>query len=389
MTEFYYQNFEGIHPGSPEIFTKLTGAEWADEMQFPDGKENITISPPGKSDYEMLRFLVPAYAAYRKKRPKLYIRPGRGGHSVHAYEHIAKGTIVTEYLGEWKAGASAKTSGYRWGAIDGLRIRNLGGMVEDGFPNLVAFHIYNIDDVPLRVIFVAVEDIHEGSMVAIDYGMNHSVKLQYHDEYRSEEMISFFMRNPLKKIFFRIKELQSRPVRELGWGRTLELESLTAKVRYLFQTPSALLLLLLKKTLCSEDILKHYGDPEYRYFILGFPVKQNDRQREINANLEQTLCYFNTKSSDLEFIEKIYQRVRQRVFHKVILKTLLKEEESVDLEREAFIWNSAYDAVQQANKEALVLNFELALQKQTLLSESLFYAREINSPLVPWLENLT
>lgn len=284
---FYYRKQDAaIQLGTPEIFRRLTAAEWIDEMILTTTIEESELFERVPADFQLQHFLIPAYNLYRKKAPKLLIQEGNaiGQHSLYALEAIPKGAVVTEYLGEW-APQSLAPSCYRWGPIDGLHYRNLGGMVEDGFPNIAAFHFYNVQNVPLRVVFVALEGIAVGDAIAVNYGMNHSVKMHERIEYRLEAMKSFFLRYPIEKILHRIKQLQVKSMRDLGWKRTLELENLTAKIRYLFQTPSALSHLLQEKVVDPLKAFALLKEPACRYYLLGFPLNPNPRQQQVIDSL--------------------------------------------------------------------------------------------------------
>ncbi|MCB1135445.1 MAG: SET domain-containing protein, partial [Chlamydiia bacterium] len=250
---FYYDDGSGVSLGDANLLYELTGAHWADRVSVADGVTMPQSYPCSQVDMELTHQCLPSYRGYKKRAPRLYIRCGehRGRHAVCALDAIPKGTIVTEYLGQWVGSADIR-SNYRWGPIDGLHMRNYGGMVEDGFPNVAAIYLYNIDDIPLRIVFVAVEEIAAGEMVTVHYGMNHSVKILCHEEYRLQAMVRFFSANPLDKMVTRIVALRGMTASEKRWKHCLELENLVVKLRYLFQTPGALMRLMLDGVIAPE-----------------------------------------------------------------------------------------------------------------------------------------
>jgi len=283
------QTRDGSFNTCPEYFFALTNSRWIETMQMqPDPEASLDHIQPSLTDWELMRFLRPFYNIYLKRPPKLYIKENttQGCHSLHAFEPIPKGSIATEYLGEW-APESTIHSSYRWGPIDGLHHRNFGGMAEDSFPNMGAFYLYQTKDLPLRVVFIALEDIGAGEMLTVNYGMNHSVKVNYHDEYALDRLLNFFSTHPLKKCIERIEQLHTKKRTELGWAKTLELENLTAKIQYIYQTPSTLSLLIKEKIISYEEVFAIYDEAKYRFYILGFPFQPNLRQAEVIKAIEQ------------------------------------------------------------------------------------------------------
>lgn len=364
-----------------KFFYELTGAHWIEQMQIAQGADLKTPFPSSRAEVELMDLLLSLYRCYCKERPKLYLREGpcRGRHSVHARKAIAKGTVVTEYLGEW-SNLPQKPSSYQWGPINGLSYRNFGGMVEDGFPNLAAFHLYGVSGIPLRVIFVALENIAQDEMLTIHYGMNHSVKVHMHLEYRLEAMSQFFLKNPLEHSVQRIKELKNRSPKELGWKKSLELENLITKLRYLFQTPSALMHLLIKGIIQPQEAFHYYDQADFRYFFLSFPFQPNFRQQEVISFFDQMKTFFSTQhpSPSLELLT----HVRQRIYFSFYLPGKITS-------AEALLWNDVFDAIQKADQPYVEFKLTQASQKEQLIQAALAYAKEVSSPLVAWLEHLT
>jgi hypothetical protein len=238
------------------------------------------------------------------------------------------------------------------------------------------------------VLFVAVDDISPGDILTIDYGMNHSVKVQYHEEYRAGALCHFFETHPFEQIVARLRELKKRTPKDLGWKRTLELEGLASKLRYLFQTPGALLHLLLKTGIRADVFFHWYQKADFRYFYLNYPFHPNLRQLEIMNSIDALKRFPFEGRSDCPMLLELLQKLRHRIFFEVICKGLERGEEAACLREEAFIWNEAFDAVQQENRSHVACKLYQSGQKDRLASAALHYARELRSSLVPWLEQL-
>lgn len=280
---FLYQVQNQIFTGSPEHFFAMTGAEWIDEIKISP-HEVLNADYPSKKEEILMDFILPLYRSYQQLPPKLFIRQGTGPgrHTLHALEAIPKGAGIVEYLGEWTS--STTGSSYRFGPIDGARYRNYGAMADDGFPNMGTFYLYGVDEIPLRVFFIALEDIAAGDMLTINYGLSHSVKTLEHEEYRLDAMRQFFLNNPLDHCLNNMRNLLSEPLPK--WETILKLENLTAKVQYLYQTPSALEQLLFHNVLNKRKCFELYDKIDNRFYLLGYNSPANPRTKEVAALLE-------------------------------------------------------------------------------------------------------
>jgi hypothetical protein len=375
---FLYQNSEGFQVGEKEHFFMLTGATLIHEMI---SSSSPISSKPSQEERELMQFLLPIYRAFLKNPPKLFMRlgSGPGRHSIHAYEKIEKGRVVSEYIGEFLP-ETFRPSHYRWGPIDALKYRNISGLIEDGFPNVAAFHLYDVDNLPFRVIFVAIEEILPGSMVTVNYGMNHSVKLFTHTEYQKHSLKSFFLGNPLNKIILKIKELRGRTPKELGWKRSLELENLVAKLRYLYHTPKALIQLegIVKK----EDFFYWLDQVDFRYFFLNIPHNLNSRQREIISNLNLL------RDSSLVQDHDLLENVRQRLYFTVYLSSIMRGERASEAKREVLLWNQIFDCIDSQDLEVIHPLISKSASPRELLESCRTYAKETHSPILSSLQTI-
>ena len=87
-------------------------------------------------------------------------------------------------------------------------------------------------------------------MIAIDYGMHHTVKKMKYFEMREKEMISYFENKP-ENFFF--------PHFNKEFTFDVEILSYHSKLKYLLNTPSSLLFLIEKKVISLETALKIFS----------------------------------------------------------------------------------------------------------------------------------
>jgi hypothetical protein len=262
-------------------FELITSSKWITEMVVPEGTPLIPSNPP-LEERALMPFLLPIYRKYLQDGGPLLAlkRMDNGGASVIADQDIPRGAIVTEYLGLY-APQSTDRSKYRFGPIDGLKYRNYGAMVDDGFPNLCAFYLYNIDNLPIRIVFIAVEEIAKGDLLSLNYGMSHSVKMGERREDRLQQMITFFNENPFKDVVSKLTFLHKKRVRGIEWNEHLEYENLVTKIQYLFHTPQALAELLTREVIQVQDARDFYLKGSNRYELLAVPQVPNARQKGV------------------------------------------------------------------------------------------------------------
>lgn len=323
----YYSSGNGIFPGTEGDFKNITGATWVNEMVMTQEVTSKTFTPT-LSEWELSRFIKPLFNAFRKRPPPLYIRQGKsnGFHTLHAMESIDKGTVIAEYLGEWQPD-SILPSQYRWGPIEGSFYRNFGGMIDDGFPNVGAFHLYGIEEVPLRVIFISLDPICPNEILTVNYGMQHSIKLNMHLEHRQKSMFDFFSKTPLREIFKKIRGQIPCKRSELGWKKSLEFESLVAKLQYLYQTPSALIHLFINDVLKPSEVFGEYDKVDNKLYLLGFLLNQGARQKAIMDSLEIIRAYFCGDRLCDSLVEDLLNQVQITILINIFLKGVLLGED--------------------------------------------------------------
>lgn len=243
-------------------FESKTGAIWIDEMVLPDEPIPYPINP-SVQERQLSNQFEPLYANF--KTPKLALRGEKRYHySLIADEKIEKNRIITEYLGQWNP--NLPHSPYRFGPIESLHYRNFGAMIDDGFPNALPIYLYDVNNLPLRIIFVAIDDIMPGEPICFHYGMRHSVKLGAHVELRQEALISWVGSDTLDSHISRAKED----------------EGALAKLQYLMQTPTALDLAIKAGLLDRNTLRNFFNKPDHLYYLLRYPFNPNPREAAVH-----------------------------------------------------------------------------------------------------------
>lgn len=375
-----------ILPAHPAAFKNLTGAEWIERMQVPLNAP-LDPYPTSQQDSDLQPFLAPLYAAYKASPPRLYLSPGAGIglHKVCALDRIKPGTIVTEYLGEWCRGSAAPSS-YRWGPIDGKEFRNYGPIVEDGFPNLVPFHLTGADGLPFRLVFAALDEIQPGDVLTVNYGLSHSVKVQYHTEYRREEMARYFRQTPPGAALDSIRKLHTTRRCDLSWEENIALESLIAKTQYLFQTPSALAALLCDGILGAEEAFALFDRIDNRLYLLGYRVVPTERQEEVQRHIAALKKYFLNRPEHTALLNDLLANVRVRAAVELFVGGVLAGHDAEICAQAAKDCNTCLDALQQNDQETLKYFLERVLPGSPMHRLCHRYALELRSPLACWIK---
>lgn len=122
------------------------------------------------------------------------------GLGVFAGNKISKGKLFCEYLGKIvDDGTEEKDTTYLLRNIQSLNYRNLGPMINDGFPNAVMIGLDSINGMEKRSVLIALEDINPGEEIFWDYGAS-DLKIYEHRELNMEAARKFFKQHPILEI---------------------------------------------------------------------------------------------------------------------------------------------------------------------------------------------
>ncbi len=376
---FYYQAKSKLIAGSAADFKWLTKATWLSNMKVDcPAQESFKKST---LDLEMQDYLKPLYQDYIKNPPLLSLYPQRGNAwSLHSYQPIKKGQVVTEYLGEWLP-QNTRASSYRFGPIDALNYRNCAAFAEDGFPNMGAFYLYDTQNIPLRVLFIALEDIEAGQALLINYGLTHLVKINHHTEYHLNQMISYFKNHPLEVCFEELKHLSQQSRLKMGFNKSLDHENLTAKLQYLFQTPSAAFHLLLNDLISSESFFKLFDKIDHRFYLLGYSFEYRPKQDEILRQFQLIRKYFERQSRCDNLLGQLLDRYRIRLITHIFLKLFLENHPINQCLSQLEHAEQIFNAICTNNEDQLYDHYLQSECKSILLEQANLFACEIHSQI--------
>nr|NGX57684.1 hypothetical protein [Chlamydiota bacterium] len=175
---------------SPRNFQDITGATYIDRMKI---QPQVLIDDWGLMSHEAPEYSSDIqvknrrkYKVFRHEPPKIALqrnsRDENGnlipiGSSTVATRDIEPGEIICEYLGDYCESSEVKAGEeeYRLERIDGVRVRNLGPISPDGYPNAITYGLDNESGLPDRSFFIASETIKKGGPIVWDYS-THPVK---------------------------------------------------------------------------------------------------------------------------------------------------------------------------------------------------------------------
>jgi ankyrin repeat protein len=292
------QNMEGTETD----FKELTGASHfiKDELVMPfealfdDWRLNPLIEPTAL-------FLNPieqsAYDEFRKNPPKCHLVQRKNvGWDLCASEDMPPGKIVVEYLGKFEntdpdenlanllgslqdlltktsngddflqEAALKKMNEYTLHNIDASSFRSLGSLANDSFPNTMILSFYNKKGVFKRHCLVTICEIKSGESIVWDYGLNHAIKMEAHQELREKELYDFFQAVCLKSYSLRqmfedcLKKCDNSILHKKRLLRIEDWRVLTS-LRYLCTTPSAMIFLTFRKIITPKTIQQLISHP--------------------------------------------------------------------------------------------------------------------------------
>jgi hypothetical protein len=279
---FFYIKDEKLAVGDEALFKEFTGAQLISTMTAPPTPLN-----PSLGELHVSNWIKPLYEKGKPYKLVLKVGKTKQDHSLIAGEDIPKGVVVTEYLGDFLPPQN-HTSSYKFGPIDGLFKRNLAAQIDDGFPNLAPFYLYTTK-IPLRIVFLSLEEIKKGDLLNFSYGLNHSVKTSPREEFRLKEMFSFFKTHSLSSLREFLKPLSETPVQNLREEVYFDYEGYLNKLQYPFHTPKALSLLLSEGVLKKEDVKLFFERLDNRLYLLNFPLSLNQKQQKVYDEIHSLL----------------------------------------------------------------------------------------------------
>ncbi len=184
---------------------------------------------------------------FRQKMPRCYLKEIPScGYGVFAMEKIVAGRFIGEYQGKLKSREDRNP--YIMGDITSLSHRNVIPLINDGFHNVFHLCIPNIDGLPIRYMFLAIDDIDAKEQLCFNYGGAHSVKIGPYSEVRPKETRDFVL-----KEIGNISEFRELLSGRVSLSRVTQMARLE-KFRYILNTPSILFSMGVEEILLPNQV---------------------------------------------------------------------------------------------------------------------------------------
>jgi|GEM_PF-1524667 len=250
---YYHEGEKEAVACTAEKFQSLTGVPFCHSVvvspqelikQWKNLKLEANPDPSAKAERVYLEYLnnAPKISFGRDSPESPY------GFDVFAEENIKENQVITTYGGiaDSDRPYTAHTI-YSMNDVHSEKIRNLGAMINDGFPNCGC----SLETIKgfRRLLFIAIRDIKKGEKILFNYGLTHPTKIYQsfpHFELNPGELERYVANGSLvEKLTTLSKGHSSFADRE--------------RLKYLLETPSSMLYLLSKGALKREE-LSHFFD---------------------------------------------------------------------------------------------------------------------------------
>jgi SET domain-containing protein len=284
----YHEESKEVTECSAKKFQELTSATYCRSIIIAPGelakrwatKEIAQDHPPVVS-----KFLEEEYQRYISHPPKISIGKDRSslphGFDVFVEEDVKTFQGVTFYGGCLENNSSNPE--YLLEDVNGEKFRNLGPMINDGFPNCMCV---KVNDHGFRYHFLlAIRDIKKGEKLVWNYGAGHKTKLYSpHFELNPEELKYYIQRNPIAQNFERLGRFFSTESNDCQFflSNLAERERLS----YVLETPSSMLYLLSEGLFTVEDMAVVFAQESFLFQLANLSVEQ----LEIRKSFVQICC---------------------------------------------------------------------------------------------------
>lgn len=206
-----------------------------------------------------------SFVDYRQKPTKLYLskneRFPRVNFGVCAPHSIPLFGVIACYSGLIKTDMES-TSSYCFNNIDAGKIRDLGSMVQDGFPNAYISSLPHINGIESRMLIVAGRPIAQGEEIFISYGAEHPVAAlaSLHIELNTKDLEEFISSHSLIDLIESLQKFSwdSNITDQKQFEERAEAYLKFAQLNYLFTRPTAFLHVLFKGLIDIQDLLECY-----------------------------------------------------------------------------------------------------------------------------------
>ncbi|WP_068471216.1 ankyrin repeat domain-containing protein [Candidatus Protochlamydia phocaeensis] len=223
------------------------------------------------------------YPLFKQMPPPVYMSPiSKGEHGLFAEEDIPPYVIIADYLGQEIIPSIHEDDSYVLKSINAKTIRNLGPLINDGFPNVETCSIIDPNTREKVTIIYTTRQIAAGEQFLMHYGPQHSIKLKAHQEFALDELRQAFRETSLTERYQQLVKL----ITEMDKNHlqdNLELETARLKLSYLFHTPSAFLTLIYEGIISIDKVDQLLlGGFEETYQLVLYETKQWDTKLSLH-----------------------------------------------------------------------------------------------------------
>lgn len=265
---FSYEHDNGaIAEGDGNLFTRMTeGASFIPSIFFRNQEalldmlaKELKSAPTSINLIQYDPLIIESLST--EDIPLRLKKQGLAGYGVVAATSLEPFVPVVIYAGEAVTlkdhERSALAGSYTLAPFEAHQYRNLGGMINDGFPNCMIDSIHHPSGIAYPVI-VPLRTIEEGEELFVDYQREHSVKKLKRIELNLPEAYQFLAEKSLRARILDdlLPLMQATGMKQnnLSIEKRLEYFALLTKVNYLICTPTLLVSLLFEGRISLQDL---------------------------------------------------------------------------------------------------------------------------------------
>lgn len=303
-----------VRNATAKKFKEMTGAQFTNylvtspEVMANNWLHDRTIDSflDSLQHVEQRNYFQKAYDTYKTNPPFIYIRANLlfGGFELVAGEEILPHRVICLYLGQETV--EEGNGNYCLAKVDASRIRGLGSFANDGCPNAVTVKSsLDISNGSSSLLMSRVK-IAAGEAIKWSYGYGHTVKWdkRYED---LEELEKRYSDASFDAATLKLLECLKNPsASELSYEDKFNIiTEYTTHVKYLFETPNALIHLIIKKIVSIQIVLLILNAPPV-YNYLELPDTSLSYFIELIPLLRTTISLMEELGLTLEFNQFVF-----------------------------------------------------------------------------------
>lgn len=344
----YQENNGNLVLGTAEQFEKITDAKYLNQtFMTPEFlmEEWCNPSPPDDEYTALGTFFKNKYKEYLENPPRLYLVENNEirGYDVHVDQDLLPNQIVVTYAGIL-GNEKFPDDQYLLEKTDARMMRNLGSMINDGLPNCAVVRIRDVEGLPELHVIIALKEIPRGTRLLYNYNGLHSTKLEQHLELNGKEMEDLFVNHSLIEMWETFQQREIRSIED-----ALEWEAKIAPLRYLANTPSAFIALIMKGVINGKELSALLRDPE---FVLALEVPES-ALGTIKLALVYTLAYLKFQQQHPEMSGDLADFIDELLSETTVLTTIDAMQWVVKKKPSSTTWGTAKTSLLQKEKNSM------------------------------------